>query len=63
MRISSTSACVTPARTKVFRFCKEALSPSVTLRHDYLVRMDTVQYEFIIYVHHYELKLRAVLQT
>jgi SAM-dependent methyltransferase len=30
---------------EVFRFCKEELSPLVTLRHDYCVRPGTVPYE------------------
>jgi SAM-dependent methyltransferase len=35
---------------KVFRFCKEALSPCVTLRHDYQLRPGVVPYEFTTYV-------------
>jgi SAM-dependent methyltransferase len=34
-----------------FRFCKEQLSPLVTLRHDYAVRPGSVPFEFSIYVH------------
>lgn len=48
---------------QVFRFCKEALSPLVTLRHDYLVKPGVVPYEFTIYVHCSDLKPRAALQT
>jgi SAM-dependent methyltransferase len=34
-----------------FRFCKEQLSPLVTLRHDYAVRPRSIPFEFSIYVH------------
>lgn len=34
-----------------FRFCKEHLSPLVTLRHDYSVRPGALPFEFTIYVH------------
>ena len=34
-----------------FGFCKEALSPLVTLRHDYLVKQGAPPFEFTIYVH------------
>jgi SAM-dependent methyltransferase len=34
-----------------FRFCKEQLSPLVTLRHDYAVRSGSIPFEFSIYVH------------
>lgn len=34
-----------------FRFCKEQLSPLVTLRHDYAVRSEGMPFEFTIYVH------------
>ena len=34
-----------------FRFCKEQLSPLVTLRHDYAVRPGSIPFEFSIYVH------------
>ena len=34
-----------------FRFCKEQLSPLVTLRHDYAVRPGSIPFEFTIYVH------------
>jgi hypothetical protein len=33
-----------------FRFCKEQLSPLVTLRHDYAVRPGSIPFEFSIYV-------------
>lgn len=46
----------------VFRFCKEALSPLVTLRHDYLIKTGAVPYEFTIYIHRCELKPRAALK-
>jgi cyclopropane fatty-acyl-phospholipid synthase-like methyltransferase len=35
----------------IFAYCKEELSPAVTLRHDYLLKPDTVPYEFTVYVH------------
>ena len=35
----------------VFRFCKETLSARVTLRHDYLVKPDTIPFEFTTYVY------------
>jgi len=34
-----------------FRFCKEQLSPLVTLRHDYAVRPGSMPFEFTVYVH------------
>lgn len=36
---------------EAFRFCKEELSPLVTLRHDYSVRPGGIPFEFTIYVH------------
>lgn len=36
---------------QAFRFCKEQLSPLVTLRHDYAVRPGAIPFEFSIYVH------------
>lgn len=36
---------------QVFRFCKEQLSPLVTLRHDYAVRSGSIPFEFTVYVH------------
>lgn len=36
---------------QAFRFCKEQLSPLVTLRHDYAVRAGSIPFEFSIYVH------------
>lgn len=35
----------------VFRFCKEELSPAVTLRHDYMLKENVVPYEYNVYVH------------
>lgn len=35
----------------IFRFCKEELSPCVTLRHDYMLKPGVVPYEFAVYVH------------
>ena len=45
---------VDPAR--VFRFCKEELSPCVTLRHDYLLKDGVLPYEFAIYVRRADVK-------
>lgn len=35
---------------EVFRFCKEELSPLVTLRHDYLIKPSAPPFEFTVYV-------------
>ncbi|MDA0786862.1 MAG: methyltransferase domain-containing protein [Proteobacteria bacterium] len=35
----------------VFAFCKTALSPFVTLRHDYRVKLSVIPFEFTIYVY------------
>jgi len=35
---------------EVFAFCKERLSPLVTLRHDYLIKPTAPPYEFTVYV-------------
>ena len=35
---------------EVFRFCKEELSASVTLRHDYQVRPESFPFEFTVYL-------------
>jgi SAM-dependent methyltransferase len=43
-----------------FRFCKEQLSPLVTLRHDYVVRPESIPFEFSIYVHRTDLAPRAL---
>jgi SAM-dependent methyltransferase len=43
-----------------FRFCKEQLSPLVTLRHDYAVRPGSIPFEFTIYVHKTDVKPRAL---
>ncbi len=42
----------------VFRFCKEHLSPCVTLRHDYLVKPGVVPFEFTAYVYRSEVEPR-----
>ncbi|MDY7003476.1 MAG: class I SAM-dependent methyltransferase [Cyanobacteriota bacterium] len=47
---------------KIFRFCKETLSPCVTLRHDYLIRPNVVPFEFTIYVFQTELESRKNLE-
>ena len=36
---------------EVFRFCKEELSPRVSLRHDYETKPGVVPYEFSVYVY------------
>ena len=43
-----------------FRFCKEQLSPLVTLRHDYAVRPGSIPFEFTIYVHRTDVEPRAL---
>jgi len=43
-----------------FRFCKEQLSPLVTLRHDYAVRPGSIPFEFSIYVHRTDVAPRAL---
>ncbi|MGE3556389.1 MAG: class I SAM-dependent methyltransferase [Candidatus Obscuribacterales bacterium] len=43
---------------EVFRFCKENLSPLVSIRHDYLSKPDTVPFEFTTFVYASELKPR-----
>jgi cyclopropane fatty-acyl-phospholipid synthase-like methyltransferase len=48
-----------PAR--VLRFCKERLSPKVTLRHDYEVRPGVVPYEFTAYVYKTTIECRPNL--
>ena len=40
---------VSPER--VFNFCKEKLSPCVTLRHDYRIKRDAIPFEFSVYVY------------
>lgn len=36
---------------RVFDFCKRELSPYVVLRHDYLVKPESVPFEFVLYVY------------
>jgi SAM-dependent methyltransferase len=43
-----------------FRFCKEQLSPLVTLRHDYVVRPGSIPFEFTIYVHRSDISPRPL---
>lgn len=43
-----------------FRFCKEQLSPLVTLRHDYAVRAGSIPFEFSIYVHRTDIAPRPL---
>lgn len=48
---------------KVFRFCKEQLSPCVSLRHDYLVRPGVVPFAFSVYVYRTEVEPRKEMNT
>ena len=48
---------------EIFRFCKENLSPCVTLRHDYEIKPNVVPFEFTTYVFKTELKLRKNLES
>ena len=43
-----------------FQFCKEQLSPLVTLRHDYAVRPGAIPFEFTIYVHQTDIEPRKL---
>jgi len=43
---------------KIFRFCKEELSPCVTFRHDYLIKPGIVPFEFTVYVYTTEIEPR-----
>jgi SAM-dependent methyltransferase len=45
---------VSPER--VFRYCKQKLSPRVCLRHDYLVKDGVLPFEFAVYVYRSELE-------
>lgn len=45
---------------RVLRFCKEELSPLVTLRHDYCVRPGVVPYEFTTCVYRSEIAPRKL---
>jgi SAM-dependent methyltransferase len=45
----------------VFRYCKEQLSPLVTLRHDYCIRDGVVPFEFTTYVHQTDIHARIRL--
>jgi SAM-dependent methyltransferase len=47
----------------VFRFCKEQLSPLVTLHHDYEVRLGVVPYEFTVYIYSSPITPRAELRA
>lgn len=47
----------------VFQFCKERLSPLVTLRHDYQVREGVVPFEFTVYVHASDIACRPASRT
>lgn len=43
-----------------FQFCKENLSPLVSLRHDYAVRDGAIPFEFTIYVHKSDIEPRKL---
>ncbi len=43
-----------------FRFCKEHLSPLVTLRHDYCVRSGSIPFEFSVFVYSSDIEPRAL---
>ncbi|MFK7889184.1 MAG: trans-aconitate 2-methyltransferase [Granulosicoccus sp.] len=45
--------------TDLFRYCKENLSPSVTLRHDYEVKKGIVPFEYTLYVYSTDQEVRA----
>ena len=45
---------------RAFRFCKEQLSPLVTLRHDYAVRPGSIPFEFTLYVHSTDIEPRPL---
>ena len=49
--------------TKVFQFCKEELSPKVSLRHDYCIREGVVPYEFTTYVYATDIDCRKLNLT
>lgn len=51
---------VSPER--VFRFCKEELSPCVTLRHDYCVKDGVGPFEFSVYVYRTEFSPKRHLE-
>ena len=45
---------------EAFRFCKEQLSPLVTLRHDYVVRPGSIPFEFTLYVYRSDIAPRGL---
>ena len=49
---------VDPAQ--LFRFCKEELSPLITIRHDYCTKPGVVPYEFTTYVYRTDIKPRKL---
>jgi SAM-dependent methyltransferase len=52
---------VSPER--VFRYCKEELSPCVTLKHDYMIKPGIVPFEFTVYAYKTEVKPRKNLES
>ncbi len=47
----------------VFQFCKENLSPQVTLKHDYLSKPNTVPFEYTMFVYASNFTPRKLLTT
>ena len=46
---------------QIFQFCKEELSPCVILRHDYMIKLGIVPYEFSVFVYKAEIQPRRML--
>jgi len=49
------------APEQMFNFCKETLSPRVTLRHDYLLKENCIPYEYSIFVYSCDVPCRKNL--
>lgn len=49
--------------SQIFKFCKEELSPCVTLRHDYQTKPGIVPFEFTVYVYQTEIEPRKELHV
>ena len=41
---------------RVFRFCKEQLSPCIVLRHDYSIKVGIIPFEFTIYAYNNKIR-------
>jgi SAM-dependent methyltransferase len=37
--------------SEIFEYCKRTITPRVTLRHDYLIKKDTIPYEYTVYLY------------